>query len=66
MNDVITTVPASAISFATSLTRRIFSARSSEAKPRFEFKPWRKLSPFQNVRMHRTLEKFFLERSRNG
>ena len=41
----IATTPESAINFATSLTRRIFSTRSSGENPRFEFKPWRMLSP---------------------
>ena len=42
---VSTISPASAISAATSATRRMFSTRSSAVKPRSLLSPWRTLSP---------------------
>ena len=43
--ETIATTPDSAISFATSPTRRTFSARSDSLKPRSALRPWRRLSP---------------------
>ena len=45
MKAVSTIRPASAISLATSPTRRMFSTRSASVKPRSLFSPWRTLSP---------------------
>ena len=45
MKAVSTISPASAISRATSPTRRIFSIRSASVKPRSRLRPWRTLSP---------------------
>ncbi len=44
-NAASTISPASAISFATSPARRMFSARSASVKPRSFESPWRRLSP---------------------
>ena len=45
MKAVSTISPASAISRATSPTRRMFSIRSASVKPRSRLSPWRTLSP---------------------
>ena len=45
MNLTSTIKPASAMSLATSATRRMFSTRSSAVKPRSRLSPWRTLSP---------------------
>jgi hypothetical protein len=45
MNEQMTIRPASAISRATSATRRMFSTRASSVKPRSLFSPCRTLSP---------------------
>ena len=44
-NEHNATTPESANNFPTSATLRIFSSRSSGAKPKFLFKPVRTLSP---------------------
>ena len=65
MNDVITTVPASAISFATSLTRRMFSDAILRGEAEIRIQAVAQVIAIEHVGVHRALKEFLLERSGN-